>query len=278
MTTVSFGAHFFKIALLLRESLLLNGILTNSECWYGITDAEIQKLESLDITFFRNLFEVPNTVPTVGLYLETGSMSIQTIIKVRRVLFLHYLVNLKSSEMLSNFFWAQWEKPAKLDWTLDVKKNLEEFGILKSLENIKSMSKYSFKKLVMKKAKEFEFDRLLKIKVSKSKMKNLSYTCLEIQDYLLLKDMNTSQAKALFKFRLRMAPFGENFRGGNDKVLCPLCGLHVDGQEESFSCPKMKQIINIKGNYKQVFGWKFTQEFIKTIQSIFEFREEYRKL
>ena len=127
------------------------------------------------------------------------------------------------------------------------------------------MSKYSFKKLGMKKRREFEFDRFLKIKASKSKMKNLLYTCLEIQDYLLLKDMNTSQAKALFKFRLRMAPFGENFRGGNDK-------------EESFSCPKMKKIINIKGNYKQVFGWKFTQEFIKTIQSIFEFREEYRKL
>ena len=140
------------------------------------------------------------------------------------------------------------------------------------------MSKYSFKKLVMKKAREFEFDRFLKIKASNSKMKNLLYTCLEIQDYLLLKAMNTSQTKALFKFRLRMAPFGQNFRGGNNKVLCPLCGLHDDGQEESFSCQKLKQIINIKGNYKQVFGWKFTKEFIKTIQSIFEFREEYRKL
>ena len=29
LETVSFGAHYFKIALLLRESLLLNGILTN---------------------------------------------------------------------------------------------------------------------------------------------------------------------------------------------------------------------------------------------------------
>ena len=30
LETVSFGAHYFKIALLLRESLLLNDILTNS--------------------------------------------------------------------------------------------------------------------------------------------------------------------------------------------------------------------------------------------------------
>ena len=109
-------------------------------------------------------------------------------------------------------------------------------------------------------------------------MKNLSYTCLELQDYLLLKNMNTFQANAMFKFRLRMAPFGENFRSGSDLVLCPLCGLHRDGQKESFSCQKMKQMIDIKGKYEQVFGWKFSADFIRTIQSIFEFREEYRKL
>ena len=112
----------------------------------------------------------------------------------------------------------------------------------------------------------------------KSKMKNLVYTSLKIQDYLLLKNMNPSQAKALFKFRVRMAPFGENFRGGQQVVVCPLCKLHPDGQAESFTCGKMKQIINIKGNYQQIFGWKFTPELIKTVQCIYEFREEYRKL
>ena len=257
---------------------MLNGILTNSESWYGLKEAEVQKLESLDLTFFRNLFEVPHTVPTVGLYLETGSLSIHTIIKVRRLLFLQYLVKLKPSEMLSKFFWAQWENPTKSDWTVDVLKNLEEMNIVNDLTEIKSMSKFSFKKIVMKKAREYEFERFLNIKANKSKMKNLSYTSLEIQDYLLLKNMNTSQAKAIFKFRLRMAPFGENFRSGSNLVLCPLCGLHRDGQKESFSCPKMKQMIDIKGKYEQVFGWKFSADFILTIQSIFEFREEYRKL
>ena len=140
------------------------------------------------------------------------------------------------------------------------------------------MSKFSYKKLIMKKAKEFEFNRLMNIKTSKSKMKNLVYTSLEIQDYLLLKNMNVSQAKAMFKFRLRMAPFGENFRGGSIKVLCPFCGNHPDSQEESFTCEKMKHIIHIQGNYEQVYGWKFTKGFIQTIQSIYEFREEYRKL
>ena len=104
LETVSFGKHYFKTALLLRESLLLNGILTNCSSWYGLTETD---LESLDLAFFRNIFEVPHTVPSVSLFLETGSYSIRTIIKVRRIIYLHYLVKLEQSEMLSEFFFAQ---------------------------------------------------------------------------------------------------------------------------------------------------------------------------
>ena len=68
------------------------------------------------------------------------------------------------------------ENPLKTDWTVEVRKNLEEFGITTNLENIKTMSKYSYKKLVMKNAREFEFNRFLQIKETKckSKMKTCS--------------------------------------------------------------------------------------------------------
>ena len=58
LETVSFGSHYFKIALLLRESLFLNSILTNSESWYGLTHSQITELENLDLMFFRTLLEV----------------------------------------------------------------------------------------------------------------------------------------------------------------------------------------------------------------------------
>ena len=66
--------------------------------------------------------------------------------------------------------------------------------------------------------------------MSKSKMTNLTYTELKMQDYLSLKKMNTSEAKSLFKFRLRMARFVENFRGSQKVIICPLCNVHPDGQ------------------------------------------------
>ena len=90
------------------------------------------------------------------------------------------------------------------------------------------ISKNVFKNVVKKQAKNYESKRLLEIKETKSKMKNLFYPELKIQDYLLLKKMNTGQARALFKFRVRMAPFGQNFRGGQSIIYCPFCQNHAD--------------------------------------------------
>ena len=132
--------------------------------------------------FFRNLFQVPQTVPTVALYLETGSFSIGTILKIKRINYLHYLVKLESSEMLSKFFHAQWENPVELDWTVEVRRNLIELELPTNLDVIKQMSKNSFKSLVKKQARKYEFLRFLDIKKNKSKMKNLFYQDLKIQD------------------------------------------------------------------------------------------------
>ena len=43
--SVSFGAFYFEIAKTLRNSILINGMLTNCELWYIITQSEIAQLE-----------------------------------------------------------------------------------------------------------------------------------------------------------------------------------------------------------------------------------------
>ena len=142
------------------------------------------------------------------------------------------------------------------------------------------MTTFRFKSLVKKRAKLFELSKLLELKElrANSKMKNLTYTELKIQDYLLLKTMNISEAKSLFKFRLRMAPFGENFRGGQKTVLCPLCKLHPDSQSESFGCSELKKVVEVTGNYNAIFTHNIPGKLVKTIHKIYNFREELRKL
>ena len=61
-------------------------------------------------------------------------------------------------------------------------------------------------------------------------------------------------------------------------VICPLCKGNPDGQSESFECVQIKKVIDVQGRYMQIFGQNFSRELVKTVQSIYNFREEYRKL
>ena len=42
------GTYHFKAAMLLRESKLVNGMLTNSEVWYNLTENDLRELEEID--------------------------------------------------------------------------------------------------------------------------------------------------------------------------------------------------------------------------------------
>ena len=209
---ISLGRHYFKVAFLLRESIFLSSVLTNSEVWYGVTKTDLEELELLDRTLLKRIFSVPDSTPTTALYLETGCMRIGTIIKARRVNFLHYLVKLDEGEMLSRFFHCQWLDEAQLDWTKQVKIDLADFNLQTNLECIRKKSAFGWKNLVKKRAKEFELRSLLEMKVrkNKSKMKNLNYEMLKPQEYLTKLDVR--EAKEVFRFRVKMSLFSGNYK------------------------------------------------------------------
>ena len=116
--------------------------------------------------------------------------------------------------MLYKLFIVQWNSEVKGDWTTEAKMNMFEFALPQTLEFIGSKSKNVFKNLIKKKAREFEFRRLLEIKNCKSKLKNITYAEFKLQEYLELKTMTASMAKALFKFRVCMAPLEKITEGG----------------------------------------------------------------
>ena len=65
-----------------------------------------------------------------ALYLELGCTPLGFIIKGRRVNYLHHLVKIDKSKMLSKIFTAQLKNPGKKhEWTEQVKVDLDELGI-----------------------------------------------------------------------------------------------------------------------------------------------------
>ena len=106
----------------------------------------------------------------------------------------------------------------------------------KNFENLKKMSKESFKKLVEKKVRKAALKDLIKRKNSHSKMKNLEYSELELQPYFKSKLLFKTEAQNLFRYRTRMADFKNNFKNGNTNISCLLCPIGEDSQNHILEC------------------------------------------
>ena len=116
---------------------------------------------------------------------------------MRRLNFLHYLLNQDENTMLSKFFRVQWQFSTRGDWTEDLRQDMKDFQIQEELTVLKNMSKSKFKQMVTTKARNYEFSCLLSEKDKLSKMKNLHYSEFQMQDYLNLQNMAVTQAQIL---------------------------------------------------------------------------------
>ena len=105
-------------------------------------------------------------------------------------------------------------------------------------------------------------------------MENLNYSELKIISYLTSEHTSIQPKKTLFKYRVRMAKFGEKYRGGKGPVACPLCKLHLDNQEMAFQCIEVNKSITVEGSPEELFQEVIKLGTIETIQKITELRKQ----
>ena len=143
-----------------------------------------------------------------------------------------------------------------------------------NLEEIGKKSAYSFKKLIKIKSKEYAMDYLLELKSRHTKMENLHYIELKLQDYLNNSEISVQEAKNLYRYRTRVAKFGENMKNNpNISSICPFCKLQPDTQEHSVRCNIVQSKIEVKGSYRDIFLDSIPADITKTLMRITELRE-----
>ena len=243
-----YGPFIFEVGQILRNSLLVNGILTNSESWYGIKDEEIDHLEQVDEMLLRKFLEVGAGCPKEMLYLETGSWPLRYVIMSRRLMFLHYLLNEDESSLVFMFLQAQIKNPVKNDWIHSVYENLEELGIGLALETISTLSTARFKKFLDVQIKARVLEYLNEVKAKHSKVMHIKHDELKIQKYLLSENqVNVQQSKFIFHARSRMLNVRTNFKNKypKDRRNCPLGCKMEDSQEHLLSCEKISDKLGL---------------------------------
>ena len=83
---VSFGMHYFEMGLLFRTSLLINGILFNTEVIHNITEKHIKMLEDCDNMFMRRLFDSEAGTPIESFFIETETLPLRFILQGRQLM------------------------------------------------------------------------------------------------------------------------------------------------------------------------------------------------
>ena len=191
-------AHWkIQAGLRLREAMFLNGTLFNSEAWQGITSTEEELLEKVDESLLRGLLKAHAIVPLEALHLETGTVSVKFILKSRRLCYKYSFLKKDTEELVSEIYNAQKNNPDDGDYCKLVEADDAAVNLQMSDDEIRRMKEEKYKEKVKSKVKTAAFYHLLQLKNSHSKMDNVTYDKLEIQEYLKSQIFNDESARVL---------------------------------------------------------------------------------
>ena len=108
------------------------------------------------------------------------------------------------------------------------------------------MSNYKFKKLLRNKIEKAA--RLYLESQKKQKTLNLKISKFTPQEYILSKNLSTSEVQNLFKIRNSMIDVKVNFKSTNENIWCRLCSICSETQEHLLFCFRIRD--KLKGIVK----------------------------
>ena len=114
------------------------------------------------------------------LYLLTGSVPIKFQIQRRRLNYLHHILNQDDESLLKTFFYQQLKTKKSKDWASQILKDLKDFDIETTMEQIRCTSETFWKQQVKKKSLELALNFLNTTQGSKSRQ----YCELKMAPYL----------------------------------------------------------------------------------------------
>ena len=281
LSEVPLGKYKIQIALILRQAMLINGILHNSEAWSDIKLEDIKMLEDVDEYLLRSIFKAHSKTPLEFLHLETGTKPIRYIIASRRINYLYNILNKPDSELIKRVYEAQKLKTTKGDWIELIKRDFELIEEDFDEDFIKETTKYIFKKFVKTKITKAAFKYLESIKNGHSKIRDIKYNKLEVQPYILSDELSNEEISSMFAVRSRMTNVKRNFINKFNQNLSCTLGCEVEeNQEHLLDCKFLIDKLEDKSilaecEYSEVFGNIDQQiKMCKIFSKILKIKEE----
>ena len=246
LEAIPFGRLYFQVAVLLRNTLLVSSLLCNSEAWFGLTNKELDLLETVDVIFLRNILMAPKSTPKEMFYLELGILPLREIIRERRLNFLHYILKQDAQSILFKMFEVQCESKTKKDWVSTIFDDMKSCQLNVTFSEIQEMTKMKWKNIVKQHIEEKTLRYLIMTKQSHSKVRKIDHRNLQMQEYMLPNKNNISKEdiQLIFKLRCKVMNVKMNFKNMYDSYECQICEEEEESQIHIYECKKIWEMKN----------------------------------
>ena len=217
-----FGRYQIKNMLLLYRSVFLPRAIHNSEDWSNLSPKDVADLQKAQLSYLRRVLEVPRSTPTAALYLETGILLIEYAIHIKRLVVLKHILDKDSTDPVARMYNEMYKFQNEPNWVNNVFELRSRYNLPPNDMNVKSMTRNDWKIFVKNRVKACAFENFLLKCSSNRKTNQLSYKRLEAQNYLT--SLSSSEARIIFKVRVRMLDLKTNFKRKYELDLsCPFC-------------------------------------------------------
>ncbi len=247
------GKLAIEIRIKLYKTVVFPSVYYAMETWSNVTKKELEEIEKIQGEILKGLLELRSTTPYWGVLSETGLWPAKEVIRYKRLMLCHNIVNSTDKRLVKKIVCNQIEDPYPNCWGQIVSDDCKELNI--NLEDLWNLNKNDFKKSVKERIKikiRSEFDD------QKSMTKLRFVKNFGKKEYI--SDLHLKDCKVLMNLRLNMSEVKENYKGKSfDDNLCPCCFKGNDNTEHLLICTyindpivETNDLVNITNVYSMV--------------------------
>ena len=233
---VTFGIFYFIVMMLLYKVIFIPTLLFNADAWSKLTKANWKCLEVVQMKCLKRIMKVATSTPNSFILLELGLLPIKCEVNIKRLIFIHHIINLLPSDPVRTMYDQMLEYPFSNNWATMVNALRKEYG-LPNDDKIAPQSYQTWKNTVKKQVTEKAYHDLINDCKLGSKTSSISFpTSFERQPYLAHYPVKISIS--IFKIRARSTNCLAN--RGDSGSSCRLCGMDTETQIHVLNCHKIR--------------------------------------
>ena len=237
-----------SVLLELHDKITIPGLLANAESW-SLLKTETTEMEKIEYQALRNLFDLPLHTPIPGIIFSLGTLYTHLRIEMRRLMYLHRLLNRQNTNWTKQTFHILEEQ--NIGWAKTIKNTLRTFDLPTDFNIIRDKRPNEWKRLVNEKIEARNKARLIEEchkmaegqRIRKTKT-SFIVDLISADTYIRgpspeFQSLTKQETKTAIISRFRMLECGANFKNSSS-IMCPVCKTRDNEDHRLNHCVRFK--------------------------------------